>query len=245
MPTPFLFAGLFPEQSVFHGVFPRHGGTSAPPYDALNVSFGVGDDPQSVRANRARIKETIGADILVSGCQVHGSAIHVITEKPDNDEEVPDCDAFLTDIAGIGLMVQQADCQAIMLHDPCRMVVANIHNGWRGSVAGIIGETISAMQRYFGCRPADLLAAISPSLGPCCAEFIHYERELPAAFYPFQHRDAHFDFWKISRMQLMASGMRPDSIRCADRCTVCDPSWFSYRREKQTGRFCSIIGLRK
>lgn len=245
MISPFLFHELFAGQTIFHGVFPRHGGTSHSPFASLNISFGVGDDPEKVTTNRNLIKNSLNADILVSGRQVHGSAFHIIDRKPDQDHEVAGCDAFISNVPGVGLMVQQADCQAIMLHDPRQKIVANIHNGWRGSVANTIAATISAMEKHFDCNPADLLAAVSPSLGPCCAEFVNFKEELPEMFHAFQPKPLYFDFWAISRMQLLETGVRQENIRCAALCTVCDPNWFSYRREKQTGRFCSVIGLKK
>ncbi|MBI5556920.1 MAG: peptidoglycan editing factor PgeF [Deltaproteobacteria bacterium] len=230
--------------TLFHAIFNRHGGASLPPFDMLNVSYGVNDAWQSVTTNRQLIKKNLGIDLLVSGKQVHGATIHLVATKPDSDLEITGCDAFISSIAGVGLMIQQADCQAVMLFDPSRQVVANIHCGWRGSVENIIGGTISAMQRCFHTEPADLLAAISPSLGPCCAEFVNYRTELPDHFHPFQVKPRYFDFWAISRQQLAQAGVLQDNISTASICTVCNPEWFSYRRDGNTGRFCTIIGLK-
>lgn len=243
MITPLFFKTLFPTERVFHAVFPRHGGLGKPPFHSLNVSMSVGDDAEVVEANRQLIKQTLGADRLISSRQVHGTTIHCIDAVPRTDRELPDGDALICTVPGVAIMVQQADCQAIMLYDPVRHVVANIHCGWRGSVANIIGATIERMCSSFGSLPAHLLAAVSPSLGPCCAEFIHYEQELPRHFYPFQGKPGFFDFWAISRMQLRDAGLVDTHIQCASICTVCDANWFSYRREGRTGRFCSVIGL--
>jgi len=244
MLTPLTFPEFSNFPTLLHGVFNRHGGVSLPPYNSLNVSFGVDDDPQRVKANRALLKQSLGVDILVSGQQVHGSKVHVVAAKPAADEEIAGCDAFITNVAGIGLMIQQADCQAVMLFDPQRQVVANIHCGWRGSVANIIATTIRVMTAQFTTDPSHLLAAISPSLGPCCAEFVHYEQELPEHFQPFQVKPCYFDFTAISNHQLQEAGVKPANISATALCTVCDPNWFSYRRKKKTGRFCSIIGLK-
>jgi len=141
-------------------------------------------------------------------------------------------------------MVQQADCQAVMLFDPVRKVVANAHSGWRGSVANIIAKTIDLMKRDFNTLPADLYAVISPSLGPCCAEFINYRRELPGHFHAYQVRPNYFDFWAISTDQLKESGVPAENIANSRICTVCDDRFFSYRRNRMTGRFASVIGLK-
>jgi hypothetical protein len=244
MLTPLTFPALANCPALAHGIFNRHGGISPPPYASLNVSYGVDDDSRRVKENRERIRQSLGFDFLISGRQIHGSQVQVITEKPEADMEITGCDAFITNVAGVGLLIQQADCQAVMLFDPQRLVAANIHSGWRGSVNNIIAATIKVMTEEFATDPAHLLAAISPSLGPCCAEFVHYQQELPGHFHPFQVKPNYFDFRAISRRQLEETGVKPANIAAATICTVCDPNWFSYRREKKTGRFCSVIGVR-
>jgi copper oxidase (laccase) domain-containing protein len=89
-----------------------------------------------------------------------------------------------------------------------------------------------------------LFAAISPSLGPCCGEFVNYHQELPEAFHGYQIRPNYFDFWAISKDQLRDSGVRSEQIEIAEKCTVCEEDYFSYRRDGVTGRFASVIGLR-
>ena len=123
------------------------------------------------------------------------------------DKEVEGFDALITDLSGVGLMIQQADCQAVLLFDPVKEVIAAVHCGWRGSVQGILGRVIAVMVENYGTAPADLQAVISPSLGPCCAEFVNYRQELPAEFQQFMVRDNYFDFWQISRYQLISAGM--------------------------------------
>lgn len=245
MLSPLLFPKIFPADLVFHGIFNRHAGISSAPYDLLNVSYGVGDDPQQVEENRQRIKDHLGAEVLISGKQVHATNIYVTEKTPQTDMELAGFDAFISNIPGIALMVQQADCQAVMLCDPDKKVVANIHCGWRGSVSNIISKTIFVMKKRFNCKPAALLATISPALGPCCAEFVNYRTELPAHLHGFQVKPNYFDFPAISRQQLCEAGVKTCNIATAPICTVCDRDWFSYRREGTTGRFCSVIGITK
>jgi hypothetical protein len=141
------------------------------------------------------------------------------------------------------LLVQQADCQAVLLHDPVRKVVANVHSGWRGSVLNIIGKSVRQMINDFGTAPPDIQAAISPSLGPCCAEFVNQATELPEDFMSYQVRPNYFDFWAISHDQLKAAGVPSQHIHLAATCTVCNHEYFSFRREGITGRSASVIGL--
>jgi len=238
-----VFPGLF-STFVFHGTFNRHGGVSPSPWDTRNVSFGLGDKSENIYANRKQIKETLDFKRLVSAKQVHGSRVHIINESPADDLEINDFDALITNVPGIGLMIQQADCQAVFLFDPENKAVGIAHVGWRGTVADIIAETVFAMSQAFSTEPVDITAAISPSLGPCCAEFINFRSELPAALHGYQVRDNYFDFWAISRDQLCAAGIRPENIQVAEICTCCNHDFFSYRRDKNTGRFASVIGIR-
>ncbi len=234
---------LHHEQGIFHGSFNRHGGQSAPPFTSLNVSFGVGDNEQDVLDNRIRIQDHFGISTLISARQVHGKNVAIITE-PQESCEIDGYDAIICSVPGVGIMIQQADCQAILLYDPLKKIVAGIHSGWQGSVANIIGETINTMALTFNSNPADLVAGVSPSLGPCCAEFINFKSELPASLHKHQASPNHFDFWAISTKQLMDAGVQQSNIDHSETCTKCSKDFFSYRRNKQTGRFCSVIGLR-
>ena len=177
--------------AVSAATFSRHGGASAPPYHARNVGLHVGDDQALVLRNRALIKEELGLVRLVSAKQVHGDSILNVDWLPDADVEHVGHDALMTNIPEVGLMIQQADCQAVMLYDPEHGAVANIHSGWRGSVANIIAKTVAAMAVAYGTGPAALHAAISPSLGPCCGEFVNYQQELPPAFHGYQAQPNH------------------------------------------------------
>ncbi|MDG4475364.1 peptidoglycan editing factor PgeF [Thiovibrio frasassiensis] len=224
--------------------FSRQGGASAPPYCSLNVGFHVGDDAAGVLRNRAVIKEKLGLGWLVSAKQVHGNKVLVVDWLPQEDVEHAGYDALMTNIPEVGLMIQQADCQAVMLYDPQHGAVANIHSGWRGSVANIIAKTLVAMTAAYGTNPTAILAGISPSLGPCCGEFSQYHTELPLAFHAYQVRPNYFNFWGISRDQLRDSGVPTEQIEIAATCTVCDENYFSYRREGVTGRFASVIGIK-
>ncbi len=238
---------FFPDlflSDTFHGCFNRNGGVSSAPWDTLNVSFGQ-DLVENVKENRDKIKARFGIKNLVSAKQIHGCKVAVISEKVTTDFEVAGYDALITNQVGIGLMIQQADCQAVLVSDPIHKAAGIIHAGWRGSVSNIISHTIKALRNSFGSEPVDLKAAISPSLGPCCAEFINYKQELPPSFYKYQVKPNYFDFWSISCKQLNQAGLRKKNIEIAGKCTVCNPEYFSYRRDNITGRCASVIGLRK
>jgi hypothetical protein len=231
-------------------MFDRQGGVSTGIFTSLNVGVYVGDDEEAVQENRRKVRESLGVPLLLSAKQVHGTGIYCLTEPLVENTEIDDVDALVTDLSDVGLMIQQADCQAVLLFDPVKAVIAAIHCGWRGSVQGILAKVITIMVENYGTVQADLQAVISPSLGPCCAEFVNYHRELPEEFHQFMVRDNHFDFWQISRFQLMNAGVSARNIETTAICTCCSDNYFSYRRATRlsggvTGRNCSVISLQE
>jgi YfiH family protein len=247
------FQNLLKVPRLTHGVFTRHGGVSEQPYATLNVAWNNGDAPGAVQENLLRVKCAMGVDHLVASYQTHGDTIHVVDE---------DClaratirhpvlftaagDALVTRLRGVGLLIKIADCQAIFLVDPVSEVIANVHCGWRGSVRAVPEKVIAFLRDRFGSRPENILAGISPSLGPCCAEFKDYAEELPASFWAFQTKISYFDFWAITRWQLIRAGLRPEHIEFANRCTVCESSnFFSYRGEKTSGRNAAVLAWQR
>jgi hypothetical protein len=233
-----------------YAMFDRHGGVSEEMYASLNVGHHVGDREEAVQENRRRVRESLDVPVLLSAKQIHDTGIYCLKEPLTVDREVEGFDALITDLPGAGLMIQQADCQAVLLFDPRKEVIAAVHCGWRGSVQGILARVITTMAENYGTAPADLQAVISPSLGPCCAEFVNYQRELPAEFQLFMVRDNYFDFWQLSRYQLMSMGLSEQRITTAEICTCCSNDYFSYRRASRlhdglTGRNCSVIALTK
>ena len=238
----------FPE--INHGIFARAPGDSLPPFQQLNVSLAVGDDARRVERNRRRVARCMQAGQLVFARQVHGDSVRIVeggTASPFGADDPAGSvgDALVTAQSGQFLVVTVADCQPILMYDPGRRVVANVHSGWRGSVANVAGRTLAVMAERFGCDPADVQAGIGPSLGPCCAEFVNYRQEIPRELWGYRLGSVHFDFWEMSRDQLTRAGVPRDQIHISGLCTkCCTESFFSYRGEKTTGRFPAVIGLK-
>jgi len=242
----FTFPGLSEYPDLAHFVFTRHGGVSDSSFRSLNVSVSTGDSPRNVETNLSLIREITGARILRFMNQAHGKSIVILRHGALHGGTGPfTADAMLTDTPGVGLLVKQADCQAVILYDPVSKAVANVHCGWRGNAQGILGHVIAAMKAEFGCDPSRIRAAIGPSLGPCCAEFVRYREIFPENFRPFMIRDNYFDLWAVSRSQLVESGIEAEHIESADWCTRCRTDLFySYRGEGQTGRFATVAMLK-
>jgi YfiH family protein len=267
------FPKLSDFSGILHGVFTRKNGKSKGPFQSLNISFGVGDNDQTVLENRKIISQCFNEKDLIFLNQVHGTRIIVCSKEhhfyrvldandcfKDEYSETLDAqidiygfesehrfeaDAIVTDIPGKLLVIQVADCQSVLIYDPVQEVAANVHSGWRGSINNIIGCTLKVMKNSFGCRSRDIVAGIGPSLGPCCAEFVNYKKEIPEALWKYKNDTHHFDFWSISRDQLCEAGVLLENVDLSRMCTKCDlERFFSYRGEGTTGRFAALIGLK-
>jgi YfiH family protein len=156
----------------------RSGGVSAGPYATLNLSFSVGDDPGCVLENRRRLAAAFGADPgdFVFARQVHGAGVSIVTDADRGSGalcvddavgsvgEAGGADALVTASPGVALAILTADCVPIVLHDPMAGVLACVHAGWRGTVAGVTAAAIAVMQGL-GARPSDVIAGIGPSIG--------------------------------------------------------------------------------
>lgn len=247
----FQFENLKKYPTIRHGIFTRHRGYSTGDFQSLNVSHNLGDAADDVRKNRDRVSQAIEGRDLIFVNQVHGDQVVLLNSKNiDSDggihRVIGTGDALVTNISGKFLTTQLADCQSILLYDPIRHVIANVHSGWRGSIKNILGRTVGVMKKYFKCYSVHIIAGIGPSLGPCCAEFVNYRKEIPRIFWRYKSADNHFDFWTLSRDQLTRAGVLSENIETSGICTKCNTeTFFSYRGEERTGRFASVIGLNR
>lgn len=142
-------------------------------------------------------------------------------------------------------MIKHADCQAAIFYDPINKAIGAAHSGWRGAIAKIYTKTILAMQIHFGTDPSHLLVGISPFLGKEHAEFKNYKDEFPEEFWKYQFKPNYFDFASIAMSELKAAGILSQHVNISSHCTFSNPeAFYSYRREKSTGRHGTVIALR-
>jgi YfiH family protein len=136
----------------------------------LNLGFTATDDRANVTENRARLlRGVFGRPMpLVTLHQVHSSITYRVV-RADADRETPlKGDGLMTDEPGVVLGVQTADCVPVLVADTKRGAVAAFHAGWRGTLRRIVEGGVGRMRVEFGSEPKDLVAAIGPSIGPCC-----------------------------------------------------------------------------
>ena len=161
--------------SAPHAFTTRLGGVSRDHLFGLNLAMHKGDLDTNVEENYRILTAALGveAEKLVLTRQVHGDVIRVVTEldcRGVDHHAYPECDGLITNTWGVSLVVFTADCTPILLHDPVTGAVGAAHAGWRGTALDIAGKTVQAMVDTFGCRAADIRAAIGPNIGPCCFE---------------------------------------------------------------------------
>ncbi len=218
------------EREFLQVVTLRQGGVSQGAYASLNMGDNTGDDPLSVKENQRRVFQSFGILQVAKLEQVHGIEV-VRVDRPG----VFQGDAMITKEKGLALMVRHADCQAAIFYDRGKKQIACVHAGWRGLVANIYRETVKALDT----DPKDLWVAISPSLGPKHA----YYPEFPEEFKIFMEKPHYYNFWDIAEKQLEDLGIK--DIHIARVCTYEDPEkYYSYRRDKETGRHATIAMLK-
>jgi YfiH family protein len=234
----------------------RRGGVSGGPFGdgqgggGLNLGRHVGDDPDAVRANRARLQSVLpGQPAWIS--QVHGpDVVDAALVQPGAPVQVGDA-SFAT-AAGVVCAILTADCLPVLFADLDGKVVGAAHAGWRGLAGGVLGATVAAMRR---AGAGEITAWLGPAIGPDAFEVGEdvlraFEAALPgldagAAFRPYPNRPGKYlaDIYRLARLALTRDGVT--RIHGGDRCTVTEATQFySFRRDRMSGRQASLIWLK-
>jgi polyphenol oxidase len=241
----------------------RTGGVSSGPYESLNLSFSVGDDPGCVLENRRRLATAFGADLgdFVFARQVHGAGVRIVTESDQGrgafpfDDAIDGIDALVTASPEVVLAILTADCVPVVLHDPVAGVLACVHAGWRGTVAGMTAAAVAAMQGL-GTRPSDVVAGIGPAIGadryqvgPDVHEAVSrsFGPAAPGFIRPDPSAPGHWllDLPSANRHALREAGVPGPQIHATDLVT--GPAlghFFSDRTARPCGRLALVARLR-
>lgn len=239
----------------------RSGGVSRAPYASLNLADHVGDDPLAVAINRQRLSTHLPSPPCWLN-QVHG--VDVVDAQRAGGLPTPVADAALARVPGVVCGVLTADCLPLLLCDRQGSVVAAVHAGWRGLLAGVVQQTVRAM----AIDGDELLAYLGPAIGPQAfvvgdevrAAFVDSSARAAAAFQPIAEAPAGggagsttgramgqaagwlADIYLLARQALADVGV--EATFGGEYCTVHDASrFFSYRRDGATGRMASLIWL--
>lgn len=241
-------------QGVRHGYFTRAGGVSAGIYRGLNIGTGSSDDQALVHENRRRVAEwmKVPASHLLTVHQIHSPDV-VVAREPFAGER-PKADAIVTDRPGIAIGATTADCGPVLFADAETRVIGAAHAGWKGAFAGVLENTVSAMERL-GARRENIVAVLGPSIGPRNYEvgpefivrFVEADAENARYFVPSPNPGhALFDLNRYTLDRLEKAGVAAQGL---GRCTYAEEELFySYRRsthrgEPDYGRHVSAIVL--
>jgi YfiH family protein len=221
----------------------RHGGVSLPPYDSLNLGAHCGDNMELVEENRLRLYsagELPSKPVWLE--QVHGKDVLRLTGGPYASKRA---DASYSNTPGTVCAVMTADCLPVLFCNRAGTEVAAAHAGWRGLCAGVLEDTVAC----FADQPENILAWLGPAIGPQAFEVGPEVREAfmsvdASADLAFKSAGDKFyaDIYTLARQRLAKSGVM--NIFGGDRCTFTQKhDFFSYRRDKTTGRMASFIWL--
>ena len=220
----------------------RNGGTSAVPYDSLNLGDHVGDVPLTVMRNRMLLAPLLPSEPVWLR-QVHGTTV---TDTSVAGCGSPEADACMSRDRGAVCVVMTADCLPLLLCDEQGSVVAAVHAGWRGLCDGVIEQAVQAMN----VPTQTLLAWLGPAIGPQAFEvgdevrdaFIARQAGAESAFAAHAPGKWLADLYRLARLRLVALGI--NRIYGGGLCTYTERErFFSYRRDGTTGRMGTFIWL--
>lgn len=216
-------------------------GSSLPPYDRLNLGLKVGDDPERVACNRADLTEACDLDEILFMDQIHSAVMTRGTEGSDGST----CDGIYLRRDGwngrTGLAVQVADCVPLILIS--EGIIAAVHVGREGLLNGMTESALSAL-RAEGVSLKDVKAVIGPSICGDCYPlslelFQACEERYPATVFNVDERKIDVAAGVISVLE--SEGVTWGWFGEVRECVSCDPDYFSYRRERTTGRQAMVV----
>lgn len=222
----------------------RTGGVSTGSRATLNLGYKAGDDPAAVAQNRARVESLLPQPPRWLA-QMHGTRV----VDADTVTGTPEADASIARNAGTVCTIMIADCLPVLFTNRSGTRVAAAHAGWRGLSGGVIANTVQALMDA-GDQPADLLAYIGPGIGPAAFEvgadvhqaFTARDAQAAAAFVAHAPGKWLADLFTLARYALRDAGLAPTQIFGGGLCTYSDPQrFYSYRRDKTTGRMAAFI----
>lgn len=262
--VPYLsFENIDNTNLVKHGFSTRLGGVSKGHLSSMNLSFTRGDEVENVFENYKRITKAMDIEYnsLVLSQQTHTTNIKVVTQEDKGkglirERDYSDIDGFITNERGVTLVTFYADCVPLLFVDPVKQVIGSSHSGWRGTVNKMGKVTVEKMKEYYGTNPADVIAAIGPSICQDCYEVSeevieefrrNFRPELIKNIcYKKDNGKYQLDLWKANQYVLLEAGLRNENIEVTNICTCCNQELlFSHRASNgKRGNLAAFIGLK-
>ena len=238
-PTAYLIPDWDAPHYIHAGMTLRQGGHSTGTYASLNPAMHVDDSPKIVQKNRDRIKTLLALPTDPVWLNQTHSSIVIQADKATN---LPNADASFTEKSQTVCTVLTADCLPLLLCSKNGDKIAAIHAGWRGLLAGIIGNTLQKMQTKA------VSVWLGAAIGSCCFEvgtevcdlFINKHTQFQSAFTQISTQKYLADIYQLARIDLALEGI--NNVYGENLCTMCDTQrFYSYRQEQKTGRMATLI----
>ena len=218
--------------------------------DDGNLAFHVGDKEERVVQNHKKLSKKLGYEYknLVHMKQIHSNDVKII-ERDDNFLNPPSCDALITNKKKKPLMVMVADCAPLLFYDDVTKTIAVAHAGRAGAFKNIVQKLVNSFVDDFHAKAENICVSVGANIKKCSYEVgeeIVKEAQNLHLSYAIEQRDAKYflDINAILHAQLLEAGLQEKNIEFSPECSYCsENSYFSYRREKQTGRFAGVIFL--
>lgn len=210
-----------------------------------NMSLKDGYNKKEALRNRRTLFSFLESDLenAVFPVQTHSDHIVCVGKKERGRgvyteiNGIQDCDALFSKNANIPLGIQVADCVPVVLWDEQKSFIMIIHAGWKGLAKRIVSKAVLFMKKE-GSEVSDIGVWIGPSAGPCCFEVGDEVRR----YFPRQKKEERLNLWKEATDQLVSKGISEEKIAIIGDCTICNPRYFSYRREgKDAGRMIAGV----
>ncbi|MEH2948299.1 peptidoglycan editing factor PgeF [Lachnospiraceae bacterium 56-18] len=246
--VPYLAYPLLEKTGVVrHGFSTRLGGVSTGHCATMNISTTRGDDPAAVEENRRRIAKAIGvrAENMTYTNQTHTTNVAVVEAK-DRGKRFMETDGMVTNVPEICLVTFYADCVPLFFVDPVHRAIGLSHSGWRGTVGKMGKVTVERMREEYGTDPAQVVAAIGPSICQDCYEVSedviekfreNFDKALwPELFYEKADGKYQLNLWRANQAVLAEAGVPRENIAVTNLCTHCNPDILFSHRSTGTAR---------
>lgn len=239
----FAFPGVPNVRCFFQN---RLGGESTGAFSSSNISLDVNDNPKHVVYNRIKLQKELDIQSWCELKQVHGDTIVFDPrETPAGEVASVEADGSATSMERKALVIKTADCQPILLTHTSGKYIAALHAGWRGNRIAFPVSGVRKFCEQYAIPPSEVMAVRGPSLGPAEAQFVNFEKEWGVEWTRwFNSETKTMNLWQLTRHQLQLAGLREENIFGLDLCTkTLEDEFYSYRRDKVTGRQAAIIWI--
>ena len=203
---------VFDKNGITAGFTNRLGGVSKGKFSSLNLGDHVGDNPADVIKNREILAKNLGVKKLKFMKQIHSDKVFVLENE---DDELPECDAVITNLSDVGICVLVADCSPVVMIDEKRGVICVAHAGRAGVTLKICTKAVTLMSEKFGSKADEMSVFVGANIKGGC-----------------------YEVGELDLGEFNALGVR--NLNFSEVCTHCDERYFSYRRDGVSGRFCGF-----